>query len=371
MKRVIIVGGGYAGTTLARALDDAFDVTLIEPREAFMHNVAAIRALVDPGMIDRIILPYDRLLQRGKVVRNRASAVAEGGVTLASGETIGGDYIVLATGSTYTQPFKPANDAMADFRSASASTHAAIVAARSIAIVGAGAVGVELAGEIAAVMRDKAVTLVSSTPRLFPDFAPGLGQRLAADLKSMGVSLKMGAMAENLTVADRPSPGPLRLTSGETIEADLVIPAIGARPVTDVLAGQAGARFDRLGRVEVDGWMRPAGLNNVFALGDMAATGDLMTIVASSRQAPWLAMLLGALAAGKSIDTLPAYAPWSSPPILVPLGAKHGASVLPVTKKGLVVGPFLTGAIKGKSLFIPRYHKEFGLQSRQGGAHAA
>jgi hypothetical protein len=43
------------------------------------------------------------------------------------------------------------------------------------------------------------------------------------------------------------------------------------------------------------------------------------------------------------------------------VGPSHGASVLPVTKKGLVVGPFLTGLIKGKSLFIPRYHKEFGL----------
>jgi hypothetical protein len=44
----------------------------------------------------------------------------------------------------------------------------------------------------------------------------------------------------------------------------------------------------------------------------------------------------------------------------VPLGARKGASVLPITKKGLAVGPFLTSAIKGKHLFIPRYWKEFG-----------
>jgi NADH dehydrogenase FAD-containing subunit len=361
VKRVIIVGGGYAGTTLARALDAALDVVLIEPREAFVHNVAAIRALVEPGLVDRIILPYDRLLNRGKVVRDRVSAVEQGGVALASGETISGDYVVLATGSTYAQPFKPTTDVMADFRVASASAQAGVKAARSIAIVGAGAVGVELAGEIVSTLNDKVVTLVCSTPSLFPDFAPGLGKRLAADLEAMGVKLKMGVLAQRLAATDRPQAGPLRLDTGEIIDADLLIPAMGAQPATGVLAGVATARFDRIGRVEVDGWMRPAGLKGVFALGDMAANGDLMTIVASSRQAPWLAKTLKALASGKRVEDQPVYAPWPAPPILIPLGTRRGASVLPVTKSGLVVGPFLTGAIKGRSLFIPRYHKEFGI----------
>lgn len=42
----------------------------------------------------------------------------------------------------------------------------------------------------------------------------------------------------------------------------------------------------------------------------------------------------------------------------MPLGRKLGASVLPLGR-GLVVGDRLTAAIKGKSLFIPRYHKGF------------
>ena len=361
MKRVIIVGGGYAGTALARALDSALDVVLVEPREAFMHNVAAIRALVEPGLVDRIILPYGRLLTRGRIVRDRVTAVSEGGVTLASGGSLAGDYVVLATGSTYAQPFKPATDAMDDFRAASSAAHAAIRSAGSVAIVGAGAVGVELAGEIAAAQPGKRIILISATPALFPDFAPGLGARLAADLKAMGVSLKMGVKAEGLADVGQSLAGPLRLDTGETLAADLVIPALGARPATTVLAGHPGARFDRIGRVTVDGWMRPAGLKSVFALGDMVAIGDLMTVVAASRQAPWLARTLKGLAAGQRIEALPLYAPWPAPPILVPLGARRGASVLPVTKSGLVVGPFLTGAIKGKALFIPRYHKDFGL----------
>ena len=360
MKRIIIVGGGYAGTTLARALDASFNVVLVEPRDAFVHNVAAIRAIVDQDLIEKIILPYDRLLKRGRVVRERVLSVAEGEVRLASGQSLSGDAIVLATGSTYAQPFKPVTDLTADFRTASASTSAEVKAAKSIAIVGAGAVGVELAGEIASTLKGKSVTLVSSTRTLFPEFPTALGASLAAQLKAMGVTVKTGVTADGVQI-DRPGPGPLRLSSGETVQADLVIPAIGTRPQAGLLASHAQARFDRLGRCLVDGWMRPAGLKTVFAIGDMAANGDMMTIVASSRQAPWLAKTLAALAAGKSIEDLPAYTPWPAPPILVPLGAKRGASVLPVTKAGWVTGPFLTAAIKGKSLFIPRYHKEFGL----------
>jgi hypothetical protein len=48
-------------------------------------------------------------------------------------------------------------------------------------------------------------------------------------------------------------------------------------------------------------------------------------------------------------------------PILVSLGPKRGASVLPLTKSGVAVGGFPTSLIKGKSLFIPRYRKEFGV----------
>ncbi len=56
VKRVVIVGGGYAGTLLARALDPIAEVVLIEPKAAFVHNVAAIRAVVDPAWLDKLIL---------------------------------------------------------------------------------------------------------------------------------------------------------------------------------------------------------------------------------------------------------------------------------------------------------------------------
>jgi pyruvate/2-oxoglutarate dehydrogenase complex dihydrolipoamide dehydrogenase (E3) component len=118
MKRVVIVGGGHAGTLLARALDPIAEVVLIEPKAAFVHNVAAIRAVVDPAWLDKLILPFDHLLKRGRVLRDRVIAIEGDGVRLAANGSLEGDFVIVATGSRYAQPFKASGDSISDFRSA-------------------------------------------------------------------------------------------------------------------------------------------------------------------------------------------------------------------------------------------------------------
>ena len=356
MTKVLIIGGGYAGSLLARTLDPVLDVVLVEPREAFVHNVGAPRALADPALLNSLILPYDRLLARGTVVRDRAVAIAGTAVTLAGGSRIEGDIVVIATGSRHA-PMLKAGDDVAGFAEAVRTTHRQIAAARSIAIVGAGAVGVELAGEIMAAQPGKAVTLVSATPTLFPDFHPALGRRLERDLARIGVMLLAGVAATGIA-RDAVSTDAVVLSYGRQIMADLVIPALGAR-AADTLS--PGVAHDAIGRVAVDPWLRVPGAAAVFAVGDGAAAGDMMTIVAVSRQVPWLARTISALAKGAQVESLKPYTPWRAPPILIPLGPREGASVLPLGPRGLVVGPTLTRAIKGKTLFVPRYRKEFGL----------
>ena len=72
---VLVVGGGYGGINAAKALDDMADVTLVDPTEAFVHNVAAWRALVDPEWLKRIFYPYEHLLAHGRFLRDRAVAI--------------------------------------------------------------------------------------------------------------------------------------------------------------------------------------------------------------------------------------------------------------------------------------------------------
>src|ERR1700682_6803969 len=103
---VVVVGGGYGGVAVAKALDETSDVVLVEPKDAFMHNIAALRALVDPSWLPSIFLPYRGLLANGRVVPDRAVAVDPHRVVTASGKEISAEYVVLATGSTYPFPAK-------------------------------------------------------------------------------------------------------------------------------------------------------------------------------------------------------------------------------------------------------------------------
>ncbi|WP_163849559.1 NAD(P)/FAD-dependent oxidoreductase [Pseudooceanicola aestuarii] len=356
-QRIAIVGGGYFGAELARSLDAKAEVTLIEPRTHFVHAPAMIRAVVDPALLDRALIPYDALLTRGHVVRARAASVDAAGVTLEDGSRIAATQVVVATGSGNATPFKPDGDDIDAFRAQNARVHAQLVAAERIAIVGAGAVGVELAGEIAHAMPGKRITLISAESRLFPDKPAAFGAALAAKLEKAGVQQIQGQRVETLESLTTPHAGSLRLADGTVQAYDLIFPVLGARPVADLLLGLPDAAPGSGGRVKVDPWLRPSSLPNVFAAGDAADAGDAMTIVATSRQRPWLTKTLLGLGQGKALEQMKPYKPWGAKaPFLVPLGPKRGKSFL-----GFVsVGDLLTRAMKGKDLFIGKYRALLG-----------
>ncbi|MFB4285607.1 FAD-dependent oxidoreductase [Nonomuraea sp. MTCD27] len=106
MSTAAIIGGGNGGITLAKALDEHLDVVLIEPKDAFVHSVAALRGPVDQEWSSRSFFDYATLLTRGRVLRDRAVKADATGVSTAAGTRIDADYIVLATGSTYPYPAK-------------------------------------------------------------------------------------------------------------------------------------------------------------------------------------------------------------------------------------------------------------------------
>lgn len=353
-KSIAIIGGGYIGVGLARSLDDSADVTLIESRSHFVHAPAMIRAVVDPSLLDQALIPYDRLLKNGRVLRARASGIEADGVTLDGGERVDADYIVVATGSSNATPFKPVGDDIDGLRQANQRVHDQLRAAQRIGIVGAGAVGTELAGEIAHAMPEKDITLISVADRLFPTMPEKLGAALADKLRQAGVTLELGKRAENLQSMTEPYAGRLKLSDGAEQDFDLIFPVLGSRADPALIDGLPGAQKSTANRIKVDQWLRPSSLPNVFAAGDVADAGDGMTIVAASRQHPWLTATLKGLLAGKPLEGMKPYKPWGpKAPFLVPLGPKRGSSFLGF----FTAGDFLTRKLKGEDLFVTRYAK--------------
>jgi sulfide dehydrogenase [flavocytochrome c] flavoprotein chain len=104
--KVVVVGGGYAGATCAKYLrmwsNGAVDVTLIEPREAFVSCPISNLVIGGSKTIDYVTVPYDNLSRRWgvNVVRDTATGidVDKRVVTTAGGRNLPYDRLVLAPG---------------------------------------------------------------------------------------------------------------------------------------------------------------------------------------------------------------------------------------------------------------------------------
>ena len=79
-----------------------------------------------------------------------------------------------------------------------------------------------------------------------------------------------------------------------------------------------------------------------------------MTIVAVSRQLPWLKKTLTGLITGRKLADMKTYRPWGTEaPIVLPLGPERGNSFLML----FTAGDWITKKVKGADLFVPKYQK--------------
>ncbi|GGP07363.1 FAD-dependent oxidoreductase [Nonomuraea glycinis] len=346
---VVVLGGGYGGLKLAKGLDDVADVTLVDPAEAFMHNVAALRALVEPEWLDRIFMPYDRLLTQGRFLRDRAVAVDGLKVTLASGRELEPDYLILATGSFYPFPAKTdapdTGTAQAKFRDA----HQSIVDAQRVLLVGAGPVGLELAGEIKASFPGKHVTIADMAPDILPGpYDQALRDELRRQLDELGVELKLGSALRELPSAPPATAAPIAIATeaGDKLTADVWFRCFGVKPYTDYLRGSLAEARDPQGYVQVDEHLRVRGQERVYAIGDIADADRNMAAFAGA-QAELVAANLRALITGEGGPA--AYEPWPTL-LVVPLGPEGGAGQFPGQDD--IVGPNVVADVKGRAMLV-------------------
>jgi len=351
----VVVGGGYGGIAVAKALDEEADVVLVEPKGAFEHNIAALRALVDPSWSDRIHFPYDGLLERGRVIRDRAVQVDSNRIVLGSGEKLVPDFIVLATGSSYPFPGKSgtedAREAAARFRDG----YEALSGADRVLLLGAGPVGIELAGEIAAVWPTKQVTIVDIVGDLLGGrFKPELRRELHHQLEQHGVKLVLGSPLRE------PPPTPpgvlgtftVSTEAGTEITADLWFRCYGVTPQSDYLRGDLATARTQDGFIKVTPTLQLPGHPNVFALGDVSTLTPKMAGRAR-RQAQLVADNIRALIDGGQLQT---HEP-SPDVILVTFGPDGGAAQLPGQDE--IAGAETAAQFKSRDMMIDRYADMF------------
>ena len=68
---VVIVGGGFGGIHVAMQLDSYCKVILIDPKDAFHHNIAGLRCVVEPSFTKKTLIPYEGALKHGTFFKDR------------------------------------------------------------------------------------------------------------------------------------------------------------------------------------------------------------------------------------------------------------------------------------------------------------
>ena len=308
---IIIIGGGFAGFWAAlaarRVAGSRAGVTLVSPEPVLEMRPRLYEARPETLAVDLkpLLRKVDVGFVRGAAIRLDTAAKA---VTLAAGDRLAYDRLVVATGSRMRRP--PVPGAAAAFLVDSQAEAIAFdrrlceiaknVAAPTIAVVGAGFTGIELALEL----RDRLeahgadgaaerlrIVLIDRAATVGPELGPGPRPAIEAALDAAGVELRLGAAVRALA-ADR-----VGFADGSVFAADAVVLATGM--AASPFAAQVPGARDELGRVVVDAALRVPAAPEVFAAGDAAAadTGDGHRALQSCQHAGQLGRVAGENAA--------------------------------------------------------------------------
>jgi len=274
----VIIGASLAGAKAAETLrEEGFDgrITLIgeEPvrpyerpplsKEYLQGKAEADVAFVhDPAYYDK----HDIDLRLSTTVRGLEPDGRE--VVLESGERLGYDAVLLATGARPRRLAVPGADlagvhylrTMADAER----LRAAIIGANRVVVIGAGWIGCEVAASARQLGADVAVVELGRLP-LERVLGPELGAFYRDVHADQGVKLHFGTGIEALRGGDRVEQ--VRLTDGTALAADVVLAGVGVAPRVE-LAEAAGLDLDN--GVVTDEYLA-ASAAGVFAAGDVAS----------------------------------------------------------------------------------------------------
>lgn len=274
----LIVGASHAALAAVQAIrmhDEAGTVTMVSKDDALPYSPTVLPYVVS-GRSDpqRVFLRDDAYFEahkvnylKGKTVT--AIAAAENRVSLASGEQIAYDKLLLATGAAPQLPPVPGLDSVRFhvLRSLDDAMRLrdALKGTRQAVVLGAGLVGMHAAENLA--KAGAQVTVVEMQPTVlgayFDSEASGI---IAQTFNDRGVRLVLGSKVVRLAPREGGEGAVVTLADGSELQAELLLVSTGVSPVMDYLKG-SGAETDR--GIVVDDAMRTS-LPNVWAAGDVA-----------------------------------------------------------------------------------------------------
>ncbi|XP_059518481.1 ferroptosis suppressor protein 1 isoform X2 [Myotis daubentonii] len=317
---VVIVGGGFGGITAAgqlQALNISF--TLVDMKDSFHHNVAALRASVESGFAKKTFISYSKSFKnsfrQGVVVEIDLKNQT---VLLEDGEALPFSHLILATGSTGFFPGK-LNQVF--------SQQEAIQAYENMV---------------------KQVTLIHSQMALADkELLPCVRQEAKEILLQKGVQLLLSERVSNM--ADLPFNEyreciSVQTDKGTEVATNLVIVCNGIKINSFAYHRAFDSGLASNGALKVNEYLQVEGYNHIYAIGDCADVKEpkmayhaglhaniaVANIVNSMKQRPFKAYKPGALT------------------FLLAMGRNDGVGQI----SGFYVGRFMVRLAKSRDLFV-------------------
>ncbi|OIB56998.1 NAD(P)/FAD-dependent oxidoreductase [Natrialba sp. SSL1] len=306
---VVVLGGGYAGLTLTRELekrvptDANLELTLVNDSPDHLVQHELHRVLRRPELANAITVSLPAVLDRATVRVARVEALDRERQTIRlSDGTLSYDIAAVCLGAQtathglegvreHAIPFKCLGDAFAVRRRAREALRVRHQDTPQFVVCGGGLSGIQVAGELAALVREghgsnadatPSVTLLEQLDTVAPQFDAPFQRAVTAALESVGVTVRTG------TAVTRVTPSAVGLESGEELPAECVVWTGGIRG-TDALDRERPMVGPAL---ELD--------ERTFVLGDAALMTDVegAAVPASAQSAIQAARALAPTIAG-------------------------------------------------------------------------
>jgi NADH dehydrogenase len=300
----VIVGGGYAGSYVARNLGKR-GATIVSPENSMLFTAFLPEAASGTLEPRHVVVPLRAMCPHSELVLGRAVEF-DFKRRRVEVETVGGpltvryEDLVVALGSVsralpipgladHALAFKDLADAIQlrnhVLQRLDAADAAGDEAQRerelTFVFVGAGYAGVEALAELADLVRDalryyptlrhapQRWVLVDVAPKILPEIPTRLGEYAAEQLTKRGVEIRVKTTLESVE-ADA-----AQLSTGERVPTHTLVWTAGVK--ANPLLSKLGLPLEERGRVPVDELLRVQGLEHVWALGDCAAVPNLAT----------------------------------------------------------------------------------------------
>lgn len=374
-RKIVVLGASFGGLSAAHYLakhtlpkllqskDAKYELHLVDPSTHFWWHIGAPRAIVSvkemkhsdtfvpimdgfkqyPNLKDSIIFHHAQATGLDTASRTVSIKTHEG-----AAETLEYYALIIATGIRSETPLTTLQGDHTISQKALDDMNVKLTSAKEIIVGGGGPVGVETAGELGTHLSGAKITLITGSDKLLPILRKSLSEKAQRQLEKAGVKVKYGAKVQS---TEPTSDGKLQvhLNNGETMSADVYIPAVGVTPNTEFLPAElkqsSGYVKTNPQTLRVDN----AG-SRVYAVGDVAGVDkggvlrlfESMPVAASNISHD----LLADSKTGSAVEKK--YQPKDVETQVVPVGAKTGVGAF----NGWKLPGFAISMIKGKDYML-------------------